>query len=305
MFSSLGSRSGRRRQESSPGSPVITFLTHKFTADGTYVRSDGCVAVDIVCVGGGGGGSGAKGSGSEVGLGSCGGGGGTVKHHLDFTPRVIEAVTQAATAVVTAPGHGYQDGTVVRITAVVGMTQLNGNDYTVANRTDDTFELDGVNSTGFDAYVSGGFLAFVSCPVDVGAGGQGGTNAPGSGAAGETSSFGGYCAAEGGEAGYHIVMGSTQRISWATAGGDGAGDLVIPGGWASRNLRISGTSGYAFGFGGSTPYGAGGPAENFGDGQPGSGYGAGGGSVGVAASTGYAGAAGQPGLVLVTETILI
>ena len=36
------------------------------------------------------------------------------------------------------------------------MTELNGNTYTVANATANTFELQGIDSTAFTAYVSGG-----------------------------------------------------------------------------------------------------------------------------------------------------
>ena len=41
---------------------------------------------------------------------------------------------------------------------MVGMTEVNENYYTVANKTDNTIELSGLNSTGFGAYVSGGFV---------------------------------------------------------------------------------------------------------------------------------------------------
>ena len=36
------------------------------------------------------------------------------------------------------------------------MVELNGNGYTVANKTDDTFELSGINGTGYTTYTSGG-----------------------------------------------------------------------------------------------------------------------------------------------------
>lgn len=71
--------------------------------------------------------------------------------------RDITAATQANPCVVTAAGHDYDNGDTVRITGVAGMTELNGNDYTVANVTTDTFELSGTNSTGYGAYTSGGY----------------------------------------------------------------------------------------------------------------------------------------------------
>jgi len=39
---------------------------------------------------------------------------------------------------------------------VVGMTELNGNTYTVAGATTDTFQLSGVDGSGYTSYTSGG-----------------------------------------------------------------------------------------------------------------------------------------------------
>jgi hypothetical protein len=72
------------------------------------------------------------------------------------TPLVITGITQANPAVVTISGHGYSNGDVVFITGVAGMTEVNGKFYTVANVTASTFELSGVDSTGFTPYTSGG-----------------------------------------------------------------------------------------------------------------------------------------------------
>lgn len=68
----------------------------------------------------------------------------------------ISGATQANPCVVTATAHGFTDGTRVDIAGVVGMTELNGNTYTVANKTANTFELSGVDSTGYTAYTSDG-----------------------------------------------------------------------------------------------------------------------------------------------------
>lgn len=68
----------------------------------------------------------------------------------------ITGVTQANPAVVTATAHDFNNGELVTISDVVGMTELNGNTYTVANATANTFELQGIDSTSFTAYVSGG-----------------------------------------------------------------------------------------------------------------------------------------------------
>lgn len=69
----------------------------------------------------------------------------------------ITGASQTNPAVITvAAGHAFVPGQLVTIAGVVGMTQLNGNTYTVGAVTATTFQLTGVNATGFGAYVSGG-----------------------------------------------------------------------------------------------------------------------------------------------------
>jgi hypothetical protein len=68
----------------------------------------------------------------------------------------ITAITKASPAVVTSTAHGLTNGDFVQILAVVGMTELNGGWYKVANVAANTFELSGVDSTGYGTYVSGG-----------------------------------------------------------------------------------------------------------------------------------------------------
>lgn len=77
------------------------------------------------------------------------------------TTNAISGATQANPVVVTATGHPFVNGDKVSISGVVGMTQLNGNVYTVANKTTNTFELSGINGTGFGAYTSGGTAKLV------------------------------------------------------------------------------------------------------------------------------------------------
>jgi hypothetical protein len=74
------------------------------------------------------------------------------------TTKAITGATQANPCVISCAGHGYQAGDVVMITSVVGMTQLNDKLYTVANPGADSFELSGVDSSGYTAYTSGGTL---------------------------------------------------------------------------------------------------------------------------------------------------
>lgn len=68
----------------------------------------------------------------------------------------ISAATAANPVVITAAAHGLSNTDEVGIFNVAGMVELNGKGYTVANKTTDTFELSGVNGTGYTAYTSGG-----------------------------------------------------------------------------------------------------------------------------------------------------
>ena len=81
------------------------------------------------------------------------------------TAQAITAVTKANPAVVTYSGaDNYTNGDSVFITGVVGMTELNGNDYVVANVNAgaNTFELLGINSTAYTTYSSGGTVAVIT-----------------------------------------------------------------------------------------------------------------------------------------------
>ncbi|MDW8258607.1 MAG: phage tail tube protein [Gammaproteobacteria bacterium] len=68
----------------------------------------------------------------------------------------ITGATQANPVVITSSSHGQANGTVGVITGVGGMTQLNNRAFIVANTATNTFELRGVNGTGYSAYTSGG-----------------------------------------------------------------------------------------------------------------------------------------------------
>ena len=75
--------------------------------------------------------------------------------------KTITAITKANPAVVTSNSHGYSNGDFVVITSVVGMTEVNGRTFKVADKTTNTFELqdvDGtdINSSAFTTYSSGG-----------------------------------------------------------------------------------------------------------------------------------------------------
>lgn len=68
----------------------------------------------------------------------------------------ITGVTQANPGVVTATAHRLRSGDVVTISGVSGMTQLNGNSYTIDVINANSFSLRATNTTGFTAYTSGG-----------------------------------------------------------------------------------------------------------------------------------------------------
>lgn len=71
----------------------------------------------------------------------------------------ITGITKANPAVVTATAHGLRDGDLVTISGVVGMTQVNGNTYSIKVVNANSFNLVGVDSTGYTTYTSGGIAA--------------------------------------------------------------------------------------------------------------------------------------------------
>lgn len=74
----------------------------------------------------------------------------------DSPPPAIEGISKTNPAVVTSAGHGLSDGDVVQISGVVGMTEVNGKRYVVEVVTSSTFQLLGVDSTGYGTWASGG-----------------------------------------------------------------------------------------------------------------------------------------------------
>jgi hypothetical protein len=67
----------------------------------------------------------------------------------------ITGATKSNPCVITSPGYSLQTGQRIRIANVVGMTQLNGNTYTVTVVGKDQFSID-TDSSAFTTYVSGG-----------------------------------------------------------------------------------------------------------------------------------------------------
>lgn len=78
------------------------------------------------------------------------------------TPLTITGITKANPPVVTSAGHNLDNDDHVYISEVVGMTEVNGKWFTVANKGTDTFELNDIDTdlpvdgSAYTAYVSGG-----------------------------------------------------------------------------------------------------------------------------------------------------
>lgn len=77
------------------------------------------------------------------------------------TPVAITAATAANPVVITAASHGLSDGNRVVVSGVSGMSEINNREFTVANKTTNTFELSGVNGLAYTPYTSGGTVARV------------------------------------------------------------------------------------------------------------------------------------------------
>jgi hypothetical protein len=78
----------------------------------------------------------------------------------DFTGSITGA-TNAEPVVIESEGHGLSSGNQVRITDVVGMTELNSTTFTITVLTDDTFSLhdsngNDIDGTGYSTYTSDG-----------------------------------------------------------------------------------------------------------------------------------------------------
>lgn len=81
---------------------------------------------------------------------------------VTLTAQNITGITKANPAVVTYSGSDtYANGDRVIISGVLGMTEVNNREFTVANVDTgaNTFELSGINSTTYTTYTSGGTVA--------------------------------------------------------------------------------------------------------------------------------------------------
>ncbi|MFZ2738753.1 MAG: ubiquitin-activating E1 FCCH domain-containing protein, partial [Burkholderiaceae bacterium] len=88
----------------------------------------------------------------------------TFTRTADPFTKAITGITQANPGVVTATAHGFENSDLVEIYGVVGMTEVNGNTYKVANKVANTFELTdpttgtNINTSGYTLYSSGGYV---------------------------------------------------------------------------------------------------------------------------------------------------
>lgn len=85
------------------------------------------------------------------------------------TAKAITGATQANPCQVTAVAHGYTTGDEVNLAAILGMTQLNGQTVTITVTGANTFTLNGVDSTAYTAYASGGTSSRTYARVDAAA----------------------------------------------------------------------------------------------------------------------------------------
>jgi hypothetical protein len=71
------------------------------------------------------------------------------------TQKPITAISQAANALVTCPGHGFAQGQPVMLSAIGGMVALEGETVNVTLNDANSFSI-GVNSSAYPAYTGGG-----------------------------------------------------------------------------------------------------------------------------------------------------
>ena len=71
------------------------------------------------------------------------------------TPVAVTALTQTSPGVATATAHGQANNTVGYWSGVSGMAQLEGQATRVKNTAANTFELQGLNTSGYSAFTGG------------------------------------------------------------------------------------------------------------------------------------------------------
>lgn len=72
--------------------------------------------------------------------------------------KAITAITKADPAVVTSAAHGLVTGDVVKLTGIVGMTELNDGVFIIEKLSANTFSLVDTDSTGYGTYTANGSI---------------------------------------------------------------------------------------------------------------------------------------------------
>jgi phage-related protein len=79
---------------------------------------------------------------------------------LSGSAKTITDITRANPGVVTSADHSFTTGNKITFATVAGMTEVNGNTYTITVIDDDTFSI--VDTSGFTAYTSSGTATFLN-----------------------------------------------------------------------------------------------------------------------------------------------
>jgi Phage tail tube protein, TTP len=74
------------------------------------------------------------------------------------TAKTVTAVTLASPGVATSTAHAMANDTVGYFTGVTGMVQLEDQACRVKNQATNTFELQGLNTSGYSAFTAGSFI---------------------------------------------------------------------------------------------------------------------------------------------------
>lgn len=80
----------------------------------------------------------------------------------------IEAITKTAPVVITATAHNIPIGWRMKVTNVLGMTDINSDDtyHVITDTATNTITLGNLNGAGFKAYISGGIIEYNS-PINM------------------------------------------------------------------------------------------------------------------------------------------
>lgn len=80
-------------------------------------------------------------------------------------PKAVTGTSQTDPVVLTVPNHGFSNGDQVDVTGIIGMTELNGQRYTIGTVTTDSFALSGIDGTAFAPYAALGEVRKVVAAV--------------------------------------------------------------------------------------------------------------------------------------------